>query len=507
MTSPLRLALAGAALAGLALPLTAQGGLHAQGTEAGEAPAVVDSLHGTPVPDPFRWLEDLDSPETGAWVRARDSVARRQISRLPGHGTLLRRLRTLAKGERLQAPVPAGGRIFYRVADVTGTARVGIVMKACERCPAVLLVHSDSLGDSTLTLATGAATGAFFEPSPDGRHLIYGTSRRGSTWAALRVLEVAGRRTLPDSLPGVRGDAAVAWHPDGSGFFFARHDPPPPGAEQRAAPGLQRVSFHRLGTPHSADELAYRREDRPGWRYRPAVTADRRHLVITVADGSAPGGRILFRDLGRPEPVRELIADDSASFDFAGGLGSELLLLSTRGAPRGQLIAVRPGPAGEPPAVRVVVPESRVTLTAAQRAGDRLLVQYLDDAYPRAAVYSLRGARQRQIDLPDGLIAWSGYRAEAERPEVLASLSGAADPGTIYRIDLAAGAVRVIARPRLAFDPDDFVTRRAFYSSHDGTRVPMFLVHRRDLPSNAAHPTWLFAYGAFNFSAFPWFQM
>ena len=487
-------------------------------SRAATSSGVVDTLHGVAVADPFRWLEALDAPATRDWVRQRDSMARAHLERLPAYTAVRERLRALGAGQRLQAPVRAGGKLFFRAADVTGTARVGLLVRDCERCPDRLLAHSDSLGDPALTLASGSATGVAFEPSPDGRLVAFGVVRRGmGGWATLRIRDVASGRDV-DSLTGVRAGASVTWTPDGRAFYYGRFDVPAPGTEQTARPGVQRLTLHRVGTPQASDVTVYARTDRPRWRYIPSVSADGRWLVVAVSDGSSPGSRILVGTAEGPTRLREILADSTASvspIDVIHHEGrDELLVVTTQDAPRGQIVALpltdfttaHAADGGRPPRRRIVVAQSEIVLSAAQVSGGRLLVEYFEDGYPRLATYSAEGMRGREIAIPVGLIAWSGYRASRTAPEAVASLSGVANPGTIYRIDLTTGNLTTIATAKLSFDPDQFVSRRVFARSADGTRVPILLVHRKDLPPGEARPTWLYAYGAFATPAFPWFQ-
>lgn len=464
---------------------------------------VVDTLHGVPVSDPFRWLEDHQSAAVRRWAHGRDSIARDALERLPSHQRFLDRLRELSGMERLQAPVRAGGKLFYRVADVTGTARVMLAVRECDECQARTLVHPDSLGAPDLVLASGSATGVLFEPSPDGRLLVYGTSERGSNWVTLRIRDVASGSVLGDSLSGVQAGVAIAWEANGAAFYYTRYHGPV--VDPSAPPGRQAVYRHRVGTPQSLDDLVLERPDESRARFHPAVSHDGRWLVVAVSTGAGRSNRVLVRDLASARgAMRELIADSSASFAFAGVDDSHFLFLTTLGAARGRVIAL-PTTGGS--RIETRVPESSVTLTAVQIAGGRLLVQYVDDAYPRVAIHSLAGQRERDLEVPEGLIAWSGYRGAPDSPEVLASLSGIADPGTLHAFDVVTGKGRILVRPRLPYDPDAFVTRRVFFRSRDGTRVPMYLVHRKDLTTATPSPTWLYGYGAFNFSAFPWFQV
>ena len=482
------------------------------------ATGAVDTLHDVAVSDPFRWLEAIDAPETRDWVRGRDSTAREYVAGLANHDAIRERLRTLAAGQRIQAPVWAGGRLFYRIADVTGTSRVGIFVRECDRCTDRLLLHSDSLGDSTRTLASGSATGVVYDPSPDGRLVAYGVSRRGSNWATLRVRDVDSGRDLPDMLLGVRAGASVTWLPNAEGFYYGRYDAPAPDAEQTTRAGVQRLTYHRLGTGQSEDVSIYERPDQPRWRYQASVSPDGAWLVVAVSDASRSGARILGgRTKGGSAAVRELVADSATSFTPVGvidrGGRTELLLLTTHDAPRGRIVAIEldqdsSGPANREALthLRPIVAQSDRVLSGAQIVGRRLLIEYFEDGYPRLATYSIAGVRQRVIPIPVGLIAWSGYRPGRGPNEAVAQLSGLANPGTIYRIDLAAGTLTPIVTPRLSYDPNQFVTRRVFARSADGTRIPVLLVHRRDLEAGTARPTWLYAYGAFGTPAFPWFQ-
>ncbi len=478
----------------------------AVGMEAQEKPVypaarrgdTADVLHGVRVADPYRWMEELDAPETRAWVEAENRLAESWLAQAPERAALRERLKTLWNYERYDVPWQDGGRYFYARNDGLQNQSVLYVADSLEGAPRVLLDPNALRADGTVALA-GYAT------SDDGRFLAYGLAEAGSDWNTWKVRDVATGQDLPDELRWVKFSGA-AWTPDGKGFYYQRFDEPEPGRELAAENRFPRVHYHALGTPQSADRLVYQRLDQRDWYFGSTVSEDGRYLVLQVESGSSVNNALFYRELGRPDaPVTELLKDFDAQYAFVGNDGPVFFVRTNLGAPRGRLVAIdtrRPGRAEW----RELVPQAEETLLEVSLVGEGFFAGYLKDARSLVRRFALDGRPQGEVALP-GLGSVDGFGGRRRDKETFYSYESFTEPATVFRYDLASGRSGVFRRSRVAFDPGLYETRQVFYSSKDGTRVPMFLVHRKGLKLDGSHPTLLYGYGGFNVPETPAFSV
>jgi prolyl oligopeptidase len=455
----------------------------------------VEIHHGRSVPDPYRWLEDLASTRVRAWAAAQDRLAVSWIDAADGRARLEARISAVTEAERYGVPVQAADRLFFTQAPA-GQAQPRLVMTSGDAGEGVVLVDAAAWPGETL---------AGFWPSPDGRHVAYGRARAGSSWYRLEILEVEGKRTLPDTARGLHGGGSLSWAADGSGFYYAAYDEPAPGAEQEARRQGQRVLFHRLGDP-GPDRWTFARPDAPDARITPVASADGRYVVFAANDGPAGPTRVAYLDLRSPGgPVPLFEAD--ASYTFLGTDGDRLLFLTTRGAPRGRVVAVDPR---RPQTAHWEerLPERADPLYFANVVSDRLVAVFLRDARHAVEVFDIAGRPQGAVALPDVGTTFSGFVGRRQDPWAFFSFNNPSHPGSasLFRLDPRTREVVRFFHPALPFAPEAFVTSQVFYRSADGTRVPMFLSHRRDVRPDGRRPVVLYAYGAFGWAATPWFQ-
>ncbi len=498
-------------------PLSAQAEAHVDSTprrEAGEpVPAHrgghVDLLHGVPVPDPYRWMEDLDAPRTIGWVDAQDARARRFAAGFRGREELHDRIARLADVRRFLPPRRRGHQHFY----------VSFQSSGGPGTPGTrLLVRDEANGSHRVLLSGGdlpeGRTLTRMVPGPEGRYVAYAVAPVGSRWETVGVLEVATGRRLPDRLEGVNGGAStIVWAPDGQGFYYEVADLPPEGEERTARVRNERILFHRLGDAGGEDRLLHDPAS-PDIGLTTSVTGDGGYLVIVERDPSATGDRLLYADLATPEArVRPLVADDGARHRFVGSRGSRVWFRTDRGAPNGRIVTVDLDDASADAelAWSKVIPETDHAINTwlgARMVGRHLIVGYLVDARTEWRVHDLDGEALYTLELPRLGSIWSGFAPapDPEASETFYSLSGLADPGSIYRLDLETGRSELFRRPDLGYDPAEFLTRQVFYESADGTRVPMYLVHGRDLAEDDPAPVVVYGYGFGGWSAAPWFQ-
>lgn len=463
----------------------------------------VDVYHGVEVPDPYRWMEDMDDPETLAWVRAQDERARAFAAAYDRRDAIRRRIQRVARVRRLGTPLKRGGAYFYLEFGAAGPGPgTSLHMRTGPDGPARTVIDDARLAADGEALVRMA-------PGPDGRRVAYGTVQAGSRWMTVRVRDLETGRDLPDRLVGIhRGGSALSWAPDGSGFYYERFDLPPQGQRRRARLTGERVVFHLLGEPQERDQVIYRPEDDgDGVALTHRVSDDGRYLVITVSPADARGVRVRVLDLQTGE-AHALVDRPDASFRFVGNDGPQLWFQTDLDAPRGRVVAIdlrRPDRADW---VELIPQRDEAidSWVGAAAIGGRIVVGYVEDAHIAVRVYDTDGRFGYRLKLPRLGSIWSGFVGRQDDPEAFYSLSGVADPGTIYRLDLESGRSTRFLRPELEYDPGDIVTEQVFFTSADGARVPMYLAYRRGLDFEARPPVYMYGYGFGAWTAQPWFQ-
>ena len=459
----------------------------------------VDTYHGVTVRDPYRWLEEdvRESARVQHWVDAENKVTFDYLAGIPERSRIQTRLHELYDFEKYDVPVEEGGRYFYEHNDGLQNQWVVFVQDSLD-APARVLVDPNTWSqDGTVALDS-------FVPSPDGRWVALTIQDGGSDWRKVRVLELPGGKQLDDELQWVKF-SPIAWRRDGSGFYYSRYPEPKKEAEFQSLNKDHVVYFHAIGTAQSADVVAYARPDHPDWSFNPAVSEDGRYLVVTIWLGTDERYQIAVQDLTKEGNKPEmLISGFDYAYDFIGNQGSELFFRTTKDAPRARLIAIdltHP----EPAHWREVVPQSADSLEGASFVGGKLVARYLKDARSEIKVFSPAGALERTVELP-GIGTATGFSGHAGKPETFFSYSSFTTPTTIYRYDVSTGARTLFKQAKVAFDPARYTVEQVFYRSKDGTRVPMFLAHRKDVTANGERPTLLYGYGGFNIPTRPTFS-
>jgi prolyl oligopeptidase len=459
-------------------------------------PTVVDVYHGQAVPDPYRWLEDLDSERTRAWIEAQNQLTFDYLQRIPARQRLLERLTQLWNYEKYSQPFKEGGRYFYFKNDGLQNQSVLYTQESLEAEARVLLDPNTLSEDGTVALS-GIAI------SRDGRYLAYGLSRSGSDWQEWKVRDIETGEDLPDHLRWIKFSGA-SWTPDGQGFFYSRYDEPPPGREYESANYFQKLYYHRLGTPQSEDLLVYHRPDQKEWGFAGGVTEDGNYLIISVWRGTDPKNLLFYKDLRDPNlPVVELIREFEANYSFVGNDGSRFWLLTDLNAPRRRLVAIDLDNPGQ---VQEVIPEAEETLQGVSLINNQFVAFYLKDAHTQIKTFALDGTYLGEIPLP-GLGSASGFGGKRYDTETFYTFTSFTTPPTIYRYDFTTGRSTLFRQPQVDFDPQAYEVQQVFYPSKDGTRIPMFLVHRRGLARTGDHPTLLYGYGGFGISLTPSFSV
>jgi prolyl oligopeptidase len=461
----------------------------------------VDEYHGVKVSDPYRWMEDIDSPDTRTWVAAQGQLSREFLDTIGGRDSMTRRLRDMWNYERWTPPVHHGGNWFYTHNDGLQNQSVVFVSKdlrAGEGGGARLLLDPNTLSvDGTVALRETAI-------SADGRLFAYALSEAGSDWQVWRIRDVATGQDLPDTLKWSKAGGG-SWRKDGSGFYYTAYDPPKEGAALKAANEYEKLYFHRLGTPQSDDELIYTRSDNPGWFVNGAVTDDGHFLIIQASLGTDTRNTILVQDLSKPHaPIVPVIPAPTATYDVIDAVGNLLLVRTDDAAPKHRIIGIDL----ENPAAAhwsTIVAEGRDTIESASFAGGQLLVHRLKDAHSTVQRYAPSGKLLGDLDLP-GIGTVTGLEGHAGDTEIYYGYSGFCTPPSVYRVDLHNGSVSLWRTPQLkGFVPAEYETQQVFTKSKDGTRVPLFITARKGTKLDGANPTILYGYGGFNVSVTPSF--
>lgn len=464
---------------------------------------VVEDYHGVQVADPYRWLEDTNSAETAAWVAAQNEVTAGYLAGLPLREKLRAQLTERWNYERYGVPFREGERYFFFKNDGLQNQSVLYAQESLDAEPRVLLDPNTLSADGTVALSALAV-------SHDGRYLGYGTSSGGSDWQEFHIREIESGRDLEDRLEWVKF-SGLSWTNDGQGFFYSRYPAPAEGQALLEANRDQKLYYHRVGTPQSADRLVYERPDQPEWGMNASVTDDGRYAILYLSHGTDPRNRLYYIDLQDPRrpdpgaPVVKLLDDFDASYTVVGNDGPVLYILTDRDAPRKRIVAVdlrNPSPSRW----RTIVPEGEEVIEEAHLVGGRLVVASLKDASSRVRFYARDGKPQGELELP-GLGSVGGISGRPQGSELFYAFTSFLYPTTIFRYDLATGEQELFRAPAVDFDASKYETKQVFYTSKDGTRVPMFITHRRDIELDGTNPTYLYGYGGFNISLTPGFSV
>lgn len=456
----------------------------------------VDTYHGVEVADPYRWLEAIDSEQTRAWIEAQNEVTFSYLESIEAREAIAKRLETVWNYERWGVPERHGD--VYVVSRNDGLQNQSVLyrMDSLDAEPRLLFDPNTLSKDGTVALAG-------YQFTSQGDKMAYGLSESGSDWEVWRVRDVASGKDTQDVIRWVKFNEP-AWSHDGKGFYYARYDEPKTGDELEQINEGQRVFHHRLGTPQSADELVYEAPDHPEWGYDLEVTDDGRYLLMSVRVGTDPKRNVFIKDLRRKKaPMKELFGGFRASYDFVDNDGTTFWFETDDGAPRGKLIAVD---VRNPKRRREVIPEKAHALQGVSRVGDRFFAEYLEDAHARVEVSTLEGDAVETLALP-GIGSVDGFTGNRGHDETFYRFEGFATPETIYRYDIETRRSNVVRAPKVAFDPADFETRQVFVTSLDGTKVPMFISHKKGVEPNGELPVYLYGYGGFNIPITPSFSV
>ncbi len=463
---------------------------------------VADDYHGTRVADPYRWLEDPDSPESRAWIEAQNRLTAAYLAEIPARAAIRERLTKLWNYPKYGTPFRKARRYFFFKND--GLQNQSVLYKQ-----ASLTADAETLLDPNLLAEDGTVALSTLAVSDDGRLLAYGTSASGSDWEEFRVRDVAQGRDLSDHLKWIKFSGA-SWTDDGAGFFYSRY--PEPGDKALTDVNrFQRLYYHRLGTDQTQDVLVYERPDQPDWGMNAEVTDDGRYAVLHVWLGTDRRNRVYYLDLKdarRPKVTGEvvrLLDDFDASYAFVGNDGPVFYLLTDLDAPRKRVIAIDTRHP-ERARWREIIPQGPDVLDGIQIIHDTFVANYMHDASSRLRLFTLAGRFVKDLPLPT-LGSIGAISGERKDDEMFYAFTSFLYPTTIFRYDFKSGGTSVFKAPTIDFDPSGYETKQLFFTSKDGTRVPMFVTHKKGLRLDGSNPTYLYGYGGFNISLTPSFSV
>jgi len=459
----------------------------------------VDEYHGVKVPDPYRWLEDDNSADTKAWIEAQNKVTFGYLGQIAERKWIRERLTKLWNYERYTAPSKRGGRYFFSRNDGLQNQSVLYTSRTLTGEAKVLLDPNTMSKDGTVALSG-------YDISEDGKYIVYGTAMSGSDWTEWRVKEIETGKDLPDHVQWVKFSGA-SFTKDGKGFFYSRYAEPKPGEILRGKVEFHKLYYHKLGTPQSEDVLVYDRPDQPNWNIRGFTTDDGKYLIISLTAGSARKNRIYYKDLTAPNAqIVKLLDDYDATYSLVDNVGTVFYFTTDLDAPNDRVIAIditKPERANW----KTVIPEAKEPIASVNLLNQNMwVVRYLKDAHSVVKIFDMNGKQIRDVQLP-GLGTVSGFGGRREESETFYSFASFAAPSIIYRYDMKTGKSEVYRQPKVDFNPADFETKQVFYTSKDGTKVPMFISYKKGLKLDGNNPTYLHGYGGFNIAQTPSFSV
>ena len=453
---------------------------------------VADDYFGTIVADPYRWLEDDNSEATAAWVAAENAVTNDYLSQIPFRNAIKERLTELWNFPKESAPTKKGDWLYFSKNDGLQNQAVIYRRKSAEDAPEVFLDPNKLSDDGTVALAAMSF-------SKDGRYFAYATAASGSDWVEIRVMDAESKQLLDDKIEWVKFSGAT-WAPDGKGFYYSAYDAPKAGVYS-SKNEFQKVYYHKLGTPQSADKLVYSDPKHPLRYFHAWQSDDGRWIFVSSSEGTS-GAEILYKR-SSDRDFKVLLKGFDYDYAIVECENDKLYAMTNEDAENYKLISVD---LLDPSKRTDVIAENADNLLeGVGAAGGCLTAIYLEDAQNKVYQFDMEGNLLREVELP-GIGTVSGFGGEKEDTELYYSITTFTAPTAIYRFDVASGKSELYLRPEVAFDPEDFTTEQIFFESKDGTRVPMFVSYKKGLKLNGKNPCYLYGYGGFQINLTPSFN-
>jgi prolyl oligopeptidase len=454
----------------------------------------IDDYFGTKVADPYRWLENDKSEEVKQWIKEQNKVTFAYLEKIPYREKIRQRLTEIYNYPKYSSPLRAGEYYFFYKNDGLQNQPVIYIQKGLEGTPEVFIDPNTLAKDGTIRINLVAF-------SNDDRYVTYSRSQAGSDWQELGIMEIASKKELSDRIQWLKFSPAD-WH--GNGFYYSGYDKPEERQELTASNQYQKVFYHRLGDAQENDTLIYEDKDHPLRYHRVSITEDEKYLFLYISEGTH-GNEVFYKDLAvKNMEFQPLITGLEFDSYIITNVGDKFLVYTNMDAPNYKVILMDPqNPSKEN--WKTIIPEKAEVLRSAATVGNQLFCSYLKDAYTQVYQYDLTGKLVREIELPAKGTA-QGFYGKKEDKITFYDFASFTLPPTIYKYDILSGKSEVFHKTEVKFDAEDYITNQVFYTSKDGTRVPMFIVYKKGLKLNGENPTYLYSYGGFNSSLTPSFN-
>lgn len=457
----------------------------------------VDNFHGTKVSDPYRWMEETKSAETTAWIEAENKLTDSYLATIPEREAIKVRLTELWNYERFSAPSKVGNKYIYSKNDGLQNQSVLYIADSINDPGRVFFDPNKLTSDGT------AALGGF-SFTDDGKLWAYGVAVAGSDRTEWKIMEVETGKYLPDTLKPNR-QGGISWLNDNSGFYYSRFPDAEAGSELKGNNYFQKLYFHKLGTPQSEDYVVYERPDNKEYFVGGGVTEDGNWLVISVGKGTERMNMVYFKNLTMEKaPMIPLVNDLKNGYSYIGNDGSVFYFRTDKDAQRGKIVSV--DVLKSSPTWSDLIPEVAETLNGVQFVNNQFVLNYMKDAYTQIKIHDTKGKFVRDVALP-GIGSAGGFGGKRYDTETFYSYSSFNAPPAIYRYDMKTGKSELFRQAKVKFDPSSIEVKQVFFTSKDGTKVPMFIVHKKGILLNGNNPTLLYGYGGFNISQTPGFSV
>jgi len=454
-----------------------------------------DDYFGTQVSDPYRWLEDDNSEETAAWVAAQNKVTFGYLEQIPFRNKIQERLEQIWDYPKYGTPFREGENYFFFKNDGMQNQYVIYKQAGLDAEPEVFLDPNTFSEDGTVALS-----GLAFDKN--GKYLAYSISKSGSDWSEIFVMEVESKKMLEDKLEWIKF-SGMSWKDNG--FYYSRYDAPEEGDVLKAKNEYHKVYYHVLGTTQQEDILIHKNDDYPLRNSYAGTTEDESYVYLSESEGTSGNSLYVKKLDGSQKEFVPVVEDFENEYNVIDNLGDKLLVMTNDNAPRWKLVLIDPNrPASEN--WKMIIPEKEQVLQDISLIGGKIVAEYMKDATSVAYIYSYEGEYLEDLQLP-GIGSMSGMRGKKEDDEAFYSYTSFTFPSAVYKFDMATNTSEVYTRSEIDFDVDAYETKQVFYTSKDGTRVPMFLVYKKGLKMNSNNPTYLYGYGGFNIPLTPGFSL
>jgi prolyl oligopeptidase len=458
----------------------------------------IDNYHGITVADPYRALEDPDTEATKAWIEAQNQVTFSYLNEIPAREKIKQRLTKLWNYEKYGTPFKEGESYFYFKNDGLQNQSILYTLPTLEAQARILLDPNQLSADGTIALSG-------ISISENGQLLAYGLSSSGSDWQEWKVRDIATGEDLQDHLKWIKFSSA-SWTHDHQGFFYSRYDEPNEKTKLEDVNYYQKLYYHQLGTAQSADILVYHRPDEKEWGFGGSVTEDGKYLIISIWLGTDSKNLVFYKDLTNPNSqVIELINQFEADYSFIDNDDHLFYFRTDLNSPKGRVIAIdTKNPTSEN--WQEIIPQTLEKLESVSILNNQFVADYLQDAHSQIKIFDLKGNFIREVELP-GIGSASGFAGKRHDTETFYSFTSFTTPVTIYRYNMKTGESEIFRQPEVDFNADEYETKQVFYASKDGTKVPMFITHKKGIKLDGNNPTYLYGYGGFNISLTPSFSV